>query len=585
MLEADASKEERWELIELREEWHRCWEPALDAWSTFTKLAPPRWCMSIADEERQGLAGSFAMIRLQDHAVVISLWRVQQMGLGGFATEILAHEIGHHVYAPGDLRDNARLLASTRAGLPGLGAMAPMVANLYTDLLINDRLQRSAQLDMAGVYAQIRSKATSQLWAFYMHTYENLWGLPAGSLFAGKITDRVRGDAILASRLVRNYSGDWLAGAGRFAVLCLDYLEQERERAGYEMESWLDTISAGAGDVVPEGMTGLSDEEMEGPRHPALDEVPLEAKEELAAGRSLRGGQKNRYRSPSEYTDLIQSLGVKVDPKELIIRYYRELARPHITPFPIRGVAQASDPQIEGVERWEPGSPLSSIDWMETALRSPVIIPGVTTVERIIGQSQGDSREMTPADLYIGVDCSGSMSNPAFDISYPVIAGTVVAMSAIRAGAKVKTVLSGSPGRHTQTPDYSSRLGENLGVLTDYLGTGYAFGLDRLDEEFVEGPDRDRPVHILLITDTDIFEMLDRYKNGWEVARQAMEKAGGGVSCVIEYRFDKSRWAGRHQRLEEIGWELYTVADQEELVAFARDFSRKKYTIDERGRR
>ena len=69
--------------------------------------------------------------------------------------EILAHEIGRHVLAPATLTDHARCLSRMRRALPGLDAQAPMIANLYTDLLINDRLQRSAGLRMDEIYRRL----------------------------------------------------------------------------------------------------------------------------------------------------------------------------------------------------------------------------------------------------------------------------------------------------------------------------------------------------------------------------------------------------------------------------------------------
>ena len=577
-------------LMALREKWRSKWEEALGAWSSFTKLSEPRWCLTEEDEKKEGLTESFAMIRLVDHAVVISLRQVVEQKVSRFATEILAHEIGHHVYVPGDLTDNARLLSATRAGLPGRERLAPMISNLYADLLINDRLQRAAELDMAGVYRALKSDAHQDLWTFYMHTYEILWALPTGSLFEGGLDDRIRADAILASRLVRNYSGDWLSGAGQFAVLCLDYLGGLEGQARLFLP-WLDALQAGAGEMVPEGLTDMSAEERDGPRHPALDAPgdsvfgDSDAKEvdlQSGSGRELRGGRKTYKRTPTDYVELMKSLGVDIQESDLIIKYYREAARPYLAPFPIRGESPTTEVQIEGVQRWEPGAPLSAIDWMETTFRSPFIIPGVTTVERIIGEVKGDEKDSRPADLYLGIDCSGSMANPAFSVSYPAVAGAVISMSALRAGAKVKTVLSGAPGEFSETEDYSSSLQKNLGILTGYLGTGYAFGFDRLEADFVHGESRDNPVHILLITDTDIFAMAENHPDGFEVAKVAVEKAGAGLSCVLEYAGDlqSGRFAGPYERLLEVGWEIYQVTNEQELVAFSREFSRKKYTVE-----
>src|SRR5262249_20263973 len=149
-------------------------------------------------------------------------------------------------YCPADLTDNARMLARMRVGLPTKEHLAPFVANLYADLLINDRLQRSAGLDMSGVYVQIGSKCRDQLWTLYMRTYELLWQLERGRLAQGDISFRLNQDAQLCTRLIRAYAKDWLDGAGRFAALCLPYLMvDEAARVQKLMAIWSDTRCAG----------------------------------------------------------------------------------------------------------------------------------------------------------------------------------------------------------------------------------------------------------------------------------------------------------------------------------------------------
>src|SRR5262249_2470065 len=137
---------------ELLDQWTAQWPAALEAWSRFVQLHEPTWCSTKAEESAAQLTGSFAMIRLVDHSIVVSLRQIAELGLQDFAKEILAHEIGHHVFCPADLTDNARMLARMRVGLPTKEHLAPFIANLYSDLLINDRLQRAADLDMSGVY-------------------------------------------------------------------------------------------------------------------------------------------------------------------------------------------------------------------------------------------------------------------------------------------------------------------------------------------------------------------------------------------------------------------------------------------------
>ena len=165
-------------LEELRVRWEAAWPGALEIWSRFTKLSFPRWCLTMTEAKREGLSDSFAMIRLHDQAVVINLKDVIDDGIGAYPVEVLAHEIGHHIYVPASLLDHGRLLARTRRGLPNREHAAPLIANLYADLLINDRLQRQEDLDIAGVYQAITGDEPQQpLWKFYLRTYEILWSL------------------------------------------------------------------------------------------------------------------------------------------------------------------------------------------------------------------------------------------------------------------------------------------------------------------------------------------------------------------------------------------------------------------------
>ena len=117
-------------LESLRDTWTAAWEPALAAWSKFTRLRWPMLCLTEGDARREGLTGSFAMIRLHDQSVVVSLPEVVACGVEQFPVEVLAHEIGHHVLAPATLTDHGHVIARMRWALPTVEHHAPMVANL-----------------------------------------------------------------------------------------------------------------------------------------------------------------------------------------------------------------------------------------------------------------------------------------------------------------------------------------------------------------------------------------------------------------------------------------------------------------------
>src|SRR5262245_17442909 len=99
------------QLEALRDQWSALWPQALSLWSKFTRLGEPRWCFTEEAASAEGLTESFAMIRLTDQAVVVSLPGIASHHLEAYGLEILAHEIGHHVYAPADLTDHGRMIA------------------------------------------------------------------------------------------------------------------------------------------------------------------------------------------------------------------------------------------------------------------------------------------------------------------------------------------------------------------------------------------------------------------------------------------------------------------------------------------
>ncbi len=323
----------------LLEQWRAAWPAALETWSHFVQLHEPTWCCSVTEEKEAKLSESFAMIRLVDHSVVISLRQIRELGLEKFSREILAHEIGHHVLCPADLTDNARLLCRIRLGLPGVVEYSPLVSNLYSDLLINDRLARNDSLDMAGVYRKIQRPTESQVWVLYMRIYEHLWRLPPQTLAIGDISPRMNQDALLGARLVRSYARDWMGGAGRFACLCFPYIERDKQLAEEAFRQLADAVGAGIGGF-PSGLCEIDEDEEDGVLHPAEDPQLTGLEGDVGDGtgrvRGRDSGVKTMKtgRNPFDYSEILKAAGVQLSLREITARYYKERALPHLIPFP-----------------------------------------------------------------------------------------------------------------------------------------------------------------------------------------------------------------------------------------------------------
>lgn len=585
------------DLSALRARWAAAWPEALAAWSRFTRLRDPQLCLSSADAAKEGLTMSFAMIRLTDQAVIVDLEQIAQRGLEDYAREILAHEIGHHVYAPASLSDHGRMIARMRWALPTVEKLAGMVANLYTDLLINDRLQRSAGFSVADIYQKLIGGPPGAAFGVYLRIYEVLWNKPRGSLGSGKLDDRAEGDAWLGARLVRSYARDHLRGAGSFAALMLPYLLEDKE-AEKQLARLFDMSGAGAGGD-PSGLTEEDPDERGSAVHPALDpnltgEGDLDAGEPAASGQAPPSEQPaskpsgGQAREPFQYGEILRALGLNLSDHDVAVRYYRERARPHLVPFPSRRLPQSQDPLPEGLEPWDFGHPLDSIDWLQTVLQSPRVIAGLTTVQRTYGTSEGREPKRQPIDLDLYVDSSGSMLDPRRNQSFPTLAGAILCLSALRAGARVQATLWSGKNQYLATDGFVRDEEAILRVLTGYYGGGTQFPLHVLRKTWIAPKLVRRRAHILVISDDGASTMLDSDEkgvDGADVCARSLARAAGGGTLVLNLRPEWESW-GRGKspdyakllRLrDELGFDVFRITDWAELVAFARAFARKSY--------
>jgi len=133
------------------------WPAALAAWSAHTLLREPTVLVNATDERRAGVVGQIASIRLTDSTIFLNVPQIERLGLNGCELALLAHEVGHHIYVPGNLAEHTRLFVVLQRRLDGLPSRhVPMVANLWADILINDRLQRETDIDIAEVYRRLR---------------------------------------------------------------------------------------------------------------------------------------------------------------------------------------------------------------------------------------------------------------------------------------------------------------------------------------------------------------------------------------------------------------------------------------------
>jgi hypothetical protein len=564
----------------LSERWLAAWPDALSAWSAYTLLREPRFFEDDREAKAAHMAGQIAAITLEDHRVNVNLETVRKQRLEDDALAVLAHEVGHHVYVPGNLTDNGRLLAAIGRMLTGLPPEAArLLANLYGDLLINDRLMRRANVDVASVYRKLRQPSSaSAVWRVYTRAYEHLWRLPPGTLAPDGITADEDADAQLVARIVRSYAGEWLRGARRFASVFYRWLadDEAMKREQPYVRLGLHDAAHAHGDEIPDGLAEVDPSELGDDEDFDADILdPLGEMRPRDAGKNQPSS--GQYRRPFEYGQLLKALGLDVSEEDAAIRYYKERALPHLIPFPRRRAQQATEPLAEGWETWTPGDPIDELDVPGSAVLSPVLVPGVTTMRRVYGETPGSDPARTPVDLDIYVDSSGSMPNPRVDVSYLALAGVILALSALRAGARVQATLWSGPGDFKTTDGFTRDERKILAVIVGYLGGSTAFPLHVLRDTYRDRKPSDPPAHVGVISDDGVDTILAQDEGrtpGEKIARTALDKARGGGTLVLNLGGRKLAAA---PVLEDIGFHVHSVSAWEDLVAFARAFVRETY--------
>ncbi len=390
---------------------------------------------------------------------------------------------------------------------------------------------------------------------------------------------RMEADAVLGNRLIRHYAVDLLKGSGRFAALCYTYLLKRKDAfTDSILNSWLDTGDAGMGDAFPAGLTEIEQDEIDGAIHPALEEKEKNTGRPSEETDNIQS--RGNYREPFEYGQILKSIGLNLDDKEIAIKYYKERAIKNLIPFPVQIKETSKEPLAEGFNVWDIGSPIEKINWIESIIKSPYIVPGYTTVEQIYGTTEGSNLDKEPVDLDLYVDCSGSMPNPTVKVSYLTLAGAIIAISALRSGSRVQATLWSGTNQFTTTDGFIGEEKSILGILTGYFGDGTAFPIHMLRDTYKARKSSDRKVHILVISDsgvTTIYNKDEQNNSGYDIAGKALEKAQGGGTFVLQLW---RKWKSDPLLVDAAkqGWDIYTISDWEDLIDFSKAFSKKHYT-------
>jgi hypothetical protein len=582
--------------VGLESRWRAAWPAALECWGPSLRLGEPRF---LTPADPPGTT-SFAWFDMDAVGATIDLRAVVRLGIEDIPVPVLAHEIGHHVLAPADATGRARIFERCRRGLVDRDADAPMVSNLWTDLLINDRLTRLSGLDMTAPYRASRRTVAAQqtepasapgsgatsgrgeppteatYFDVYLRAYELLWSLPRGSLVPPLGAEQ-EVDAGFLARHARVFARDAVGGAGGFAALMRRWLPEPTE-AGLQGPCRVIGGAGTAPDVAEDdSLAGL-------PVHPALDprvnsEAPGpggEGAPGTTEGEARGTGQgSGQVFGPADLATLYATLGTT---RDAAVDWYVARARRHLVPFPVDHEHPVSEPELQGLETWELGDDLTDLDWTGTTLRSATVLPGMTTQRRVVEAAEGIDPVERPVDLDLYVDSSGSMPDPRGLVSPAVLGGAVLVLSALRAGARVRVTSWSSPGQVTSSGDLGTDRDRLMTALMTYHGGGTSFPLHVLaaaHDGLPAARSTRRRCHIAVISDDGVESMFGRGQDaGLETAAaRALDHAGGGGTLVLRV----APQVAERTRTMAGDYVVEAVAGLDDVVTLSRHFARRHW--------
>jgi hypothetical protein len=477
----------------------RCWPLAQAYWSRFLLLGPP------VDDSSQP---SIAQIDLLSRQVSLNADQVLAKGLIGSVEALLAHEIGHHVRFPGTLQTQARLRILERSLVPFDDYS---VINLFTDLLINERLGHPLRDQMVRIYQAFTTEPAfhgegrwkrDPLFLFYLGTYEELWHLEAGALMgpaAGAFRQAFpgyRAEAAVLAQNVFTLGPNLYTQFLYFLSIATRYLRplwEDQPRA-------IDPYQCGKGQPTPddwgEALTPTA-RELE-----AIRRAREEGWFDEDQGKRLEGAMdlETRMAGLPGFGTADASLV-----PEAMAAYYRQKAEAYLLrPPPQRRWGEAHTPTA--LEEWEPGDSLREIDWLATLLHRGVELGSALPLKRSrVAEEEGCDVPMWQPRMELYLDVSGSMPNPCVAFNAMTLAAQILSLGTVRTGGRVRALLfSTDPLLFWE---WGRSEAEMSRFLMHYLGAGTVFPFEVLARSVAECGD-DQPIRVV-ISDRDFDDNVD----------------------------------------------------------------------------
>jgi hypothetical protein len=483
----------------LRNELHRCWPLAQAHWSRFLLLREPG-----EDSEQP----SVAQIDLRSRQVTVNAEMILDKGLVDTIEAILAHEVGHHVRFPATMQTHARLRLLERSLLPFDDYS---LINLFTDLMINERLGDRLRASLGKVYRAFTAAPAFHgegRWKrdpgflFYLAIYEELWGLEKGALI---------GPAEVAyARMFPAYRAEARVLAGNLFALGPNLYTQ-----------FLYFLSVMIRYLTPpdDDQPQSSDPLRCGRGEPTADEWAEAVTPSAAELDAIRRALKDHWFEKDQAKRLVRNnraetriaglpgfgTDAAAEVPEIMAAYYRQQAENHLVrPPPQRRLGELQVPTT--LEDWELGDPLRDIDWTATLMLRGRDLGGALPLKRVkVAEEEGLEAPLWQPRMEIYLDVSGSMPNPCFAINAMTLAALILATGTVRAGGWVRALLySSAPVLFWEWARSETEVSR---FLMHYVGGGTEFPFGILEASVRECAG-DQPIRVI-ITDRDFDRNVD----------------------------------------------------------------------------
>ena len=254
----------------------------------------------------------------------------------------------------------------------------------------------------------------------------------------------------------------------------------------------------------------------ETPRHPALETTSATGAKPTDESAGEPGDGSTESAGGQSY-GLAETLALYSDLSADVVveAWYAAEARAWVKPYRQPSITPVLTGELPGpLDQWELSDELELIDWPATMALGSRVIPGVTTRQRsMLDDLASAGTESVQLDLYI--DSSGSMPSTHSE-SPAVLAGTILILSVLRGGGRVRVTSFASPNDVGGTTGFTSRRSDAMGALLTFFGSGTTFPLDLLEQRYsVDSLRKETPPsaiaprrHLVVLSDDGLASMF-----------------------------------------------------------------------------